>query len=94
MSRKPNPEEPFVTEIRRQAERVRSGRRLSFWQGLGLIGTIGWMVSLPAVLGAFLGRWLDSRYSSGVFWTLSLLVLGVSLGCFTAWRHAQQELKG
>ncbi|HZT80695.1 MAG TPA: AtpZ/AtpI family protein [Gemmataceae bacterium] len=89
----PGEEDPFVTEVRRQAERVRVGRRLGFWQGLGLVGAVGWMVSLPAVLGALLGRWLDGRFGTGLFWTLSLLVAGLALGCASAWRHVRRELK-
>jgi ATP synthase protein I len=87
-------EDPFVQEVRRQAERARASRRLSFWRGLGLLGMVGWMVSLPAVFGAVAGRWLDGRSGSGVFWTLSLLALGLVLGCVAAWRYAQRELNG
>lgn len=94
MTRNPSTEDPFVTEIRRQASRVQKGKHLTFWQGLGLVGAIGWMVSLPAVVGAFAGRWLDGRFASGIFWTLSLLVLGLVLGCASAWRHVRRELGG
>jgi ATP synthase protein I len=86
-------EDPFVREIRRQAERARTGRQITFWQGLGLVGAIGWMVSLPTVLGALLGRWLDGLFATGIFWTLSLLAAGLALGCASAWRHARRELK-
>jgi ATP synthase protein I len=85
-------EDPFVKEVRRQAERARTGRQLTFWQGLGLVGAVGWMVSLPAVLGALLGRWLDARFASGVFWTLSLLAAGLALGCGSAWHRARRDL--
>jgi ATP synthase protein I len=87
------PDDPFVAEVRRQAERVRSARRLTVWRGLSLIGAVGWMVSVPAVLGALAGRWLDARFASGIFWTLSLLVLGLILGCASAWRHVRRELE-
>lgn len=87
-------EDRFVREVRRQAERARTGRQLTFWQGLGLVGAVGWMVSLPAVLGALGGRWLDARFASGIFWTLALLILGLALGCASAWRHARRELGG
>ena len=60
--------------------------------GLAAVGAVGWMVSLPAVLGALAGRWLDVRFASGIFWTLSLLVGGLFLGCATAWRHVRQEM--
>jgi len=87
-------EDSFVSEIRRQAERAKAGRHLTFWQGLGLVGAIGWMVSIPTVLGALAGRWLDARFSSGVFWTLSFLAAGLALGCGSAWRHARREING
>jgi ATP synthase protein I len=87
-------EDPFIREVRRQAERARAGRRLSFWQGIGLVGMVGWMVSLPAVVGALVGRWIDGRSASGVFWTLSLLALGLLIGCAAAWRHVRRELHG
>jgi len=90
-----NPEEdPFVREVRRQAERAESARHMSFWQGLALVGAVGWMVSLPAVLGALLGRWIDQVWGTGISWTLSLLALGLALGCVSAWRHARGDLKG
>ncbi len=88
-----NPQEdPFVSEIRRQAERAGSSRRPTFWRGVAAVGSVGWMVSLPAVAGALVGRWLDVKFASGIFWTLSLLVAGVFIGCATAWRHVQQEM--
>jgi len=87
-------DEPFVSEVRRQAERSRAARQLGFWQGLSLAGAVGWMVSLPAILGALLGRWLDSLLASGIAWTLGLLSLGLAVGCASAWRHVKQELNG
>jgi ATP synthase protein I len=86
-------EDPFVREVRRQAERARQRRELSFWQGLSLVGGVGWMVVTPAVAGALLGRFLDTHWGTGIFWTLSLLVLGLVLGCVSAWRHIARELQ-
>jgi len=85
-------EDPFVREIRRQAERAAANQHMTFWEGLGLVGSVGWMVVLPALLGAFVGRWIDRRSATGVFWTLSLLFVGLALGCSSAWRHVHQEL--
>ena len=92
MNASPRDEEPFVREIRRQAERARQEQRLTFWRGLGWIGSVGWMVVIPTLIGAFLGRWIDVRAGTGVFWTLSLLFIGLVIGCFGAWRHVGEEL--
>ena len=89
----PNGDE-FVREAGRQAERRRASRGRSAWQGLAQVGTVGWMVALPAVGGAFLGRWIDSRYGTGIFWTLSLLTAGLAVGCGAAWRAMNRELHG
>lgn len=86
-------EEPFVSEVRRQAERAGIPQRMTFWHGLGLVGSIGWMVVIPALIGAFLGRWIDAREGTGIFWTLSLLSCGLALGCMAAWRHVEQEAR-
>ena len=85
-------DERFVSEVRRQAERQAQGRATGFWYGLGLMGAVGWMVSLPAVGGALLGYWIDRRYGLGVFWTLTLLLTGVAVGSASAWRHVRKEL--
>jgi ATP synthase protein I len=84
--------EEFVHEVRRQAERRQATRGQRVWQGLAQVGTIGWMIALPAVGGAFLGRWVDGRYGAGIFWTLCLLGAGLALGCGAAWRTMNREL--
>jgi ATP synthase protein I len=61
------------------------------WKGLGMMGMIGWSVSVPALLGVALGAWLDSHYPGAHAWTLPLLVAGLTLGCFSGWRWVDQE---
>lgn len=92
---KPRPyenEDRFVSEVRRQAQRAQASRHMTFWQGLSLVGSVGWMVVVPALLGAFAGRWIDGRWKSGIFWTLSLLCAGLVFGCASAWRQVREEL--
>jgi ATP synthase protein I len=61
------------------------------WFGLGMMGLIGWSVSVPALLGVALGAWLDSHYPGQHNWTLALLVAGLTLGCFNAWHWVAKE---
>ncbi len=55
------------------------------WSGLGTMGLIGWSVAVPMLLGLALGLWLDQRHAGRHYWTLSLLMAGLTLGCINAW---------
>ena len=61
------------------------------WFGLGLMGLVGWSVVVPTLLGAALGIWLDKHHAGTHSWTLALLVAGLVLGCFNAWRWVAHE---
>jgi|HubBroStandDraft_2_1064218.scaffolds.fasta_scaffold192596_2 ATP synthase protein I len=63
------------------------------WFGLGMMGLIGWSVVIPTLLGAALGLWLDAHHRGSYSWTLALLVAGLLLGCFNAWRWVAKEDK-
>jgi ATP synthase protein I len=53
---------------------------------LAQIGVLGWIIVVPMLIGVFAGRWLDQTFNSGLFWTAPLLMLGVALGCWSAWK--------
>lgn len=61
------------------------------WYGLGMFGLIGWSVAVPTLVGIALGLWLDRLLHSRISWTLTLLMLGVLLGCLNAWYWVRQE---
>jgi len=87
-------EDEFEARIRRRRELIEKGRRekgQSFWGYVGLIGTVGWSVAVPMLLGVILGVWLDRKAGGGSTWTLILLLAGVSVGCWNAWRTITKE---
>ncbi len=57
---------------------------------LAQIGVLGWMIVVPLLIGVFAGRWLDETFNTGLFWTGPLLVLGLALGCWSAWKWMQR----
>jgi ATP synthase protein I len=71
-----------------QAQRWRSQ---IVWSGLGMMGLIGWSVTVPMLLGAALGIWLDRRHPGAHSWTMALLVAGLALGCWNAWYWISRE---
>ena len=89
----PTDQDPLVRAIRLRDARA---RRLalegdgSVMRRLAQIGVLGWIIVVPILLGVFIGRWLDQRFQSGLFWTAPLLMLGAVLGCWSAWRWMQR----
>ena len=72
-----------------KAERSKQG----VWFGLGMMGLIGWSVVVPTLLGAALGIWLDNRHPGNLSWTLTLLFIGLVIGCLNAWHWVAKEEK-
>jgi ATP synthase protein I len=84
----------FGDLIERKAERklgAQGNRHGAIWAGLGMSGVIGWAVVVPTFAGAMLGAYLDRRFPSAHSWTLTLLALGLVLGCSYAWRWISKE---
>lgn len=81
--------DPLVQGARLQRDRNRRWQREgdpSVARRLAEIGVLGWIIVVPMLLGVFVGRWLDGTFSSGLFWTAPLLMLGLALGCWSAWK--------
>ena len=89
-------ENRFSRQVGAQAARKLKARRhapKSVWFGLGMSGLVGWSVTVPTLIGAALGIWVDNRYSSKYSWTLMLLLMGLIIGCLNAWLWVQSEYK-
>lgn len=75
-------------------QRARNRPKRSLWFGLGMFGLVGWSVMIPTLLGIALGIWLDKQWPGRVSWTLTLLFLGVIVGCRNAWYWIERERRG
>jgi ATP synthase protein I len=89
-------EEPdgLLGSVRRRRARhqdwIRHGEP-SFAHYLAQVGVLGWAIVVPTLLGIFLGRWIDFRLGTGIFWTGPLLLIGLGIGCWSAWRWMHGE---
>jgi ATP synthase protein I len=79
----------MVDAVRKQDERQKR------WVGegdpsmarfVGQIGVLGWIIVTPMLIGLFIGRWLDQKLGTGIFWSAPLLLIGVGVGCWSGWR--------
>ena len=77
---------------KRKLRETQKSRR-SVLSGLGMFGLVGWSVVVPTLLGAFLGVWLDKHFPGKQSWTLTFLLIGLILGCVTAWHWLSREDK-
>jgi ATP synthase protein I len=91
-----NEETAFSRQVGAQAARKLRAKRnppRSVWFGLGMSGLVGWSVTIPTLIGAAIGMWVDKHYPSPYSWTLMLLFMGLIIGCLNAWKWIASEYK-
>ena len=79
-----------VARFEQRRRRWRGEGPRALVMALTVIG-IGWTIAIPTVLGFLCGHWLDQRYRSGVVLSAGLGMLGLTIGCYSAWRHIAQQ---
>ncbi len=94
--RQPEPDErdALVSNVRLRDERRRKSQREgepSVARRLAQIGVLGWIIVTPMLIGVFVGRWLDHVLNTGIFWTAPLLMLGLALGGWSAWKWVNAQ---
>ena len=91
----PGKDQPaLLEEVQRQAGRHQRSRREgepTLLRQLSNLGVLGWIIVLPMLLGLAGGRWLDHRLGMGITFSAALLLLGVAVGAWGAWRWMHQR---
>ena len=94
MSGGPTEPDGLADAVRRQRQRqqrwLREGEP-SMVRFVGQIGVLGWIIVTPTLIGLFIGRWLDHKFGSGIFWSAPLLLVGVVIGCWSAWQWMNKQ---
>ena len=68
--------------------------RAGLWGYVARVTTIGWLLVLPVVAGAYLGRHLDLMRAPGqISWTITLILLGIAIGIYNVWYILSQGWK-
>ena len=77
------PEERLKSEVQKDVDRLEKAKRekRTLLAQTVYLGTLGLMLALPIVGGAYLGSWLDDKLKGySVSWTITLILLGVFVG--------------
>jgi ATP synthase protein I len=83
-----NKSQDLKEKVARQVERMKKAERErpNLLSQTVYIGTLGLVMVLPVILGAYLGHWLDGMMTGySVRWTLSLLFAGIVVGIFNVY---------
>lgn len=78
---------------RRQRERREweaRGER-SVWQNMAMLGSLGWLIIVPTLMGLAVGRWLDHSFGTGITLTAAGIFVGICAGGMLAWQRMNKE---
>jgi ATP synthase protein I len=84
-------------EVERQARRLRKAdqERPTLAGQTVYIGTLGLLMVLPVIGGAYLGHWLDGLAEGySIRWTMSLILLGVFIGAMNVYFFIRERDDG
>ena len=87
-------EDDMAAAVRQERERRQDWQREgepSMTRFVGQIGVLGWIIVAPTLIGLFIGRWLDHKFGTGIFWSAPLLLVGVLIGCWSAWQWMHRQ---
>lgn len=75
-------EKKFAKDIGKSAKELMDARKEkgTFWHYAYVLGVGGWLLALPIVGGAYLGKYLDKKIgaSGGISWTITFIIIGVA----------------
>ena len=80
-------------EVAKQIRRMKQAEhdRPTLLRQTVYLGTLGLLFVVPVIVGAYVGRWLDSLAAGySIRWTLSLIVLGVGVGAVSVYLNVKE----
>lgn len=89
-----NQQRRLKQQIENQVKRIKKAdrERPNLLSQTVYIGTLGLVMVLPIIGGAYLGHWLDSIMPGySMCWTLSLLFAGIVVGMFNVYFLIQNK---
>ena len=82
--------------IEKQAERLARAEqeRPTLLAQTVFLGTLALLFVVPVVVGAYLGRWIDSQLAGYSYrWTISLLITGLMVGGWNVYLYIQKHCR-
>jgi ATP synthase protein I len=86
-------EDKLRQRVENQARRIQKAERArpTLLSQTVYVGTLGLLLVLPIVGGAFLGRWIDDHFPGyAIHWTVSLILVGVVVGAVNVYLFTKE----
>jgi ATP synthase protein I len=86
-------ENQLKEEVDKQIRRMKQAEhdRPTLLRQTVYLGTLGLLLVVPVIVGAYVGRWLDGLSAGySMRWTLSLIVLGVGVGSVSVYLNVKE----
>lgn len=82
-------ESRFSKDIGKSARDLMESRKQKgkFWHYAQVLGVGGWLLVIPIVAGAYLGRYLDNKFgqTGTTSWTITCILIGIFVGFYNVW---------
>lgn len=76
----------------KKAKAMENRRNRQLYLNAAILGTYGWNISVPVIIGVIIGRWLDKKFPlPPMSWTLNLILIGFIIGFYNAQRWINKE---
>jgi ATP synthase protein I len=86
-------EKQLKQEVAKQIRRMKQAEqdRPTLLKQTVHLGTLGLLLVVPVIVGAYVGLWLDSLSAEySMRWTLSLILLGVGVGAVNVYLNVKE----
>jgi ATP synthase protein I len=83
-----NNHDELKQRVSRQVDRMQKADkdRPTLLAQTAYLGTLGLLLVIPVIVGAYLGRWMDGFVEGySMRWTLSLIIIGVAVGAINVY---------
>jgi ATP synthase protein I len=81
-------------QLKKQARRMQQAERdqPTLLSQTVFTGTLGLLLVLPVIAGAYFGHWLDNKFQDySVRWTVGMILLGIIIGSFNVYLFIKER---
>lgn len=71
--------------------KISKSQRREFWRHVSRVTVAGWLFVIPVVAGAYLGRYLDKKFITDISWTITFIIIGITVGIYNVWHFIHEK---